>query len=588
MLYDSKMIFEDQLSRLKSDSKKHGTQGGEIDFSLLVDGLSAEREQGITIDVAYRFFSTKVRKFIVADTPGHEEYTRNMATGASTADLAIILIDARKGILTQTRRHSFIAQLLGIKNILVAVNKMDLVGYDEAIYAKIITDYKEFAAEIGLENISSIPLSALKGDNITNRSDQMTWYGGPPLMEYLETAEIESEQQESPFRFPVQLVNRPNLNFRGFSGTIASGTINVGDEIVTLPSGRISKIKSIITWNKEHQTAAATQAVTLTLEDEIDISRGDIIARTNDRPEITDQFQAHIIWMNDKPLLKGREYLFKTCNKTVNGTVTEISCKINVNDMKHEPAKTLELNEVGIANISLHELISFDRYGVNRTTGSFIIIDRITNDTVGCGMINFGLRRAANIHIQDLAIDDEARAKQKNQTPSVLWLTGLSASGKSTIANLLEKKLFALHKHSYLLDGDNIRHGLSRDLGFKDQDRAENIRRIGEVSKLMNSAGLIVLASFISPFRTERRMLRDLIGENYVEIYIDTPLEICEKRDPKGLYKKARAGEIKNFTGIDSPYEAPLDPDLRIDGADHSPEESAQLIIEYLEKNALI
>ena len=588
MLYDSKLIFKDQLSSLKAESKKHGTQNGKIDFALLVDGLAAEREQGITIDVAYRFFATEKRKFIVADTPGHEEYTRNMATGASTAGLAIILIDARKGVLKQTKRHSFITDLLGIKNILVAVNKMDLVNYDEKTYEQIKEDYLSFAADLGTENISFIPLSALKGDNMISLSKAMPWYEGSPLLEFLETVEIEGDKSQNPFRFPVQLVNRPHLNFRGFSGTIASGSIKVGDEIITLPSGRISKIKSIITWQKTEKEAFADQAVTLTLEDEIDISRGDIIAKRNERPEITDQFQAHVIWMHDKPLLKGRTYLFKSCNKSVNGAVTEISCKVNVNNMQHEPAKILELNEVGIVNISLHELIAFDRYGVNKTTGSFIITDKITNDTVGCGMINFGLRRAANIHVQDLAIDDDARAKQKSQQACVLWLTGLSASGKSTIANLLEKKLFALGKHSYLLDGDNIRHGLNRDLGFTDQDRAENIRRTGETAKLMTKAGLIVVASFISPFRAERQMLKELIGDKYIEIFIDTPLEVCEKRDPKGLYKKARRGEIQNFTGLDSPYEVPLSPSLIIDGAHLSPEESASKIIDFLEKNNLI
>ena len=588
MLYDSKLIFEDQLSSLKAESKKHGTQNGKIDFALLVDGLTAEREQGITIDVAYRFFATEKRKFIVADTPGHEEYTRNMATGASTADLAIILIDARKGVLKQTKRHSFITDLLGIKNTLVAVNKMDLVDYDEKIYEKIKEDYLNFAVGLGTENISFIPLSALNGDNMISPSKAMAWYEGSPLLEFLETVEIESDKSQSPFRFPVQLVNRPHLNFRGFSGTIASGSIKVGDEIITLPSGRISKIKSIITWQKSHEEAFADQAVTLTLEDEIDISRGDIIAKRNERPEITDQFQAHVIWMHDKPLLKGQTYLFKSCNKSVNGAVTEISCKVNINNMQHEPAKILELNEVGIVNISLHELIAFDRYGVNKTTGSFIITDKITNDTVGCGMINFGLRRAANIHVQDLAIDEDARAKQKSQQARVLWLTGLSASGKSTTANLLEKKLFALGKHSYLLDGDNIRHGLNRDLGFTDQDRAENIRRTGETAKLMTKAGLIVVASFISPFRAERQMLKELIGDKYIEVFIDTPLEVCENRDPKGLYKKARRGEIQNFTGLDSPYEVPLSPSLTIDGAHLSPEESANKIIDFLEKNNLI
>lgn len=588
LLYDSKLILEDQLTALTEESKTSGTQGGEIDFALLVDGLAAEREQGITIDVAYRFFETDKRKFIVADTPGHEEYTRNMATGASTADLAIILIDARKGILAQTKRHSYIAKTLGINNILVAVNKMDQIYYSEEVFYQIQQDYKLFAKKLGITNISFIPISALKGENIAQKSQVINWYNGPSLIEFLETIEIPQEQEEQAFRLPVQLVNRPNLDFRGYSGTIASGEITKGDQIVTLPSGKNSFVKQIMWDNREQDTAVADQAVTLVLGNEIDISRGDIISKITEIPEVTDQFQAHIIWMSEDEMLSGRNYLFKTCNKTTPGTITKIDHKIDIRDLSQSEAKTLSLNEIGVANVSLQEKIAFDRYGDNRATGSFIIIDRITNDTVGCGMIDFGLRRASNIRWQDLSIDKQAHAVQKLQKPSVLWFTGFSGSGKSTIANLVEKQLYAAGKHSYLLDGDNVRHGLTRDLGFTDQDRVENIRRVGEVAKLMSDAGLIVLTSFISPFINERQMVSELLGENYIEIFIDTPLDICEKRDPKVLYKKARNGEVSNFTGIDSIYEAPQNPDIRVKTDHLSPDESALLIIKHLKDNDLI
>ncbi|MBL4603151.1 MAG: sulfate adenylyltransferase subunit CysN [Emcibacteraceae bacterium] len=588
LLYDSNLILEDQLAALTKDSKTNGTQGGEIDFALLVDGLAAEREQGVTIDVAYRFFETDKRKFIVADTPGHEEYTRNMATGASTADLAIILIDARKGVLSQTKRHSYIAKTLGIKHILVAVNKMDQMYYSEEVFFQIQQDYNLFSKKLGIENVSFIPISALKGENVAQKSHVINWYNGPSLIEFLETIEISQEQENQAFRLPVQWVNRPNLDFRGFAGTIASGEIRKGDQIVTLPSGKTSFVKQIIYDNREQISAVADQAITVVLENEIDISRGDIISKVAQKPEITDQLQAHIIWMSEDEMLAGRNYLFKTCNKTTSGVVTKIKHKINVNDLSQSETKTLSLNEIGVVNISLQEKIAFDTYDHNRTTGSFIIIDRITNDTVGCGMIDFGLRRASNIRWQELSIDKHAHATQKMQKPAVLWFTGLSGSGKSTIANLVEKKLYAVGKHSYLLDGDNVRHGLTRDLGFTDQDRVENIRRVGEVAKLMSDAGLIVLTSFISPFINEREMVRELLGHDYIEIFIDTPLNVCQERDPKGLYKKVKNGEVKNFTGIDSPYEVPQNPDILVKTDQLSPEDSALLIIKHLEDNNFI
>ncbi|MFC4347196.1 sulfate adenylyltransferase subunit CysN [Kordiimonas lipolytica] len=589
LLYDSKLIFEDQLSALEADSKKMGTQGQEIDFALLVDGLAAEREQGITIDVAYRFFSTDKRKFIVADTPGHEQYTRNMATGASTADVAILLIDARRGVLTQTRRHSFICSLLGIKRIVLAVNKMDLVDYSQKVLNDIEVEYREFAKDFGFAEIVSIPLSALKGDNILTKSENTPWYDGPTLMNYLETVPVGDARQAADFRLPVQWVNRPNLDFRGFSGTIASGTIRPGDPIKVLPSAVESTVKSIVTYDGELDEAVAGEAITLTLNDEIDISRGDVIAGKDHPCEVADQFEAKIIWMAEEQMLPGRPYLFKTANKTIPGLVTDLKHKVNVNTLEHTAAKKLELNEIGICNIALDSRIAFDPYGINRDTGAFIIIDRITNSTVGVGMIDFALRRASNIHWQALDVDKIARADMKHQRPAVLWFTGLSGSGKSTIANIVEKRLFARGRHTYTLDGDNVRHGLNQDLGFTDADRVENIRRVGEVAKLMVDAGLVVMTSFISPFRAERRMVHDLMDEGeFIEVYVDTPIEVCAERDPKGLYKKAKAGEIKNFTGYDSPYEAPERADIHVNTEKMSAEDCADVIIAYLEENGYL
>ncbi len=588
LLYDSKLIFEDQLASLEQDSKKVGTQGGDIDFALLVDGLAAEREQGITIDVAYRFFSTDKRKFIVADTPGHEQYTRNMATGASSADVAVILIDARKGILTQTRRHSFIVNLLGIRHAVVAINKMDLVDYSEDVCKQIEADYREFATNLNFSSITFVPMSALKGDNITEKSSQMDWYSGPPLMSVLEDIDISQTTEGAAFRLPVQWVNRPNLDFRGFSGTIAAGQVKVGDQIIALPSGKTSSVKSIVTYDGDMESAVADQAVTLTLNDEIDISRGDVISEIGKRPETTDQLQAQVIWMHDQPLLPGRPYLIKTTNKTISGEVMDIKYKINVNSLEHEAGKTLALNEVGICTINLDNPIVFEPYKHTAALGSFIMIDKITNVTVAAGMVDFGLRRATNVHWQAVDVDKSVRAKQKRQKPVVLWFTGLSASGKSTIANLVEKKLHSLGKHTYLLDGDNVRHGLNKDLGFVDADRVENIRRVGEVSKLMVDAGLIVLTAFISPFRAERRMVRDMMEEHeFLEVFVDTPLELCEQRDPKGLYKKARRGEIKNFTGFDSPYEQPERADIHLHTADMTAEEAADAVINAIEEKYL-
>ncbi len=585
LLYDSKMIFEDQLAALEADSKKVGTQGGELDFALLVDGLAAEREQGITIDVAYRFFSTDKRKFIVADTPGHEQYTRNMVTGASTADLAVILIDARKGVLTQTRRHSYLVSLLGIRRIVLAINKMDLVGYSQETFDRIVDDYAEFAKQIGLGEFVAIPVSGLRGDNITAPSEHTPWYRGPTLMGYLETVEVEDAAQHQPLRFPVQWVNRPNLDFRGFAGTIASGTVRPGDRVRVLPSGRESTVTRVVTMDGDLDRGIAGQSVTLTLADEIDISRGDVIARPDNLPGVADQFEAVVVWMADEPMLPGRPYWLKTGTKQVTATITEPKYKVNVNTLEHLAAKKLELNEIGVCNLSLDQSIAFDAYHECRETGSFILIDRMTNATVGAGMIHFALRRSQNIHWQALDVNKRSRAAIKGQQPAVLWLTGLSGAGKSTIANLVEKKLHALGKHTYLLDGDNVRHGLNRDLGFTDADRVENIRRVSEVSKLMADAGLIVLVSFISPFRAERRMARALFQEGeFHEVHVDTPIAIAETRDPKGLYKKARRGELKNFTGIDSPYEAPESPEIYVDTQKNSPEQSAEAIVDYLQQ----
>ncbi len=589
LLYDSKLIFEDQLNALENDSKKMGTQGEDIDFALLVDGLAAEREQGITIDVAYRFFSTDKRKFIVADTPGHEQYTRNMATGASMADVAILLVDARKGILIQTRRHSFIASLLGIKHVVVAVNKMDLVEYSQKVLQDIELAYRKFATGLNIQHITCIPLSALKGDNILAKSDAMPWYDGPSLMHFLETVQVEDGRSEGPLRLPVQWVNRPNLDFRGFSGTITAGSVSVGDAIKVLPSAVTTIVKSIVTYDGDIPQAVAGEAVTLTLEDEVDISRGDIIAGIDDPCEAADQFESKIIWMAQEALLPGRPYLIKTVNQTVPGTITDLKHKVNVNTLEHVAGKQLELNEIGVCNISLDSRIAFDPYAENREMGSFIIIDRMTNNTVGAGMIDFALRRASNIHWQAMDVDKETRANMKRQTPATLWFTGFSGSGKSTIANIVEKRLFAMDRHTYVLDGDNVRHGLNQDLGFTDVDRVENIRRVGEVSKLMVDAGLMVLTSFISPFRSERRLVRSMMHDReFIEVFIDTPIEVCAERDPKGLYQKAKAGEIKNFTGFDSPYEVPETAEIHVKTDQFSAEECADQIITYLETHGYL
>ena len=589
LLYDSKMIFEDQLATLESDSKRMGTQGQDIDFALLVDGLAAEREQGITIDVAYRFFATEKRKFIVADCPGHEQYTRNMVTGASTADLAVILVDARKGILTQTRRHSFLVSLIGIRKVVLAVNKMDLVGFDQAIFDQIVSDYRAFAAQIGLNDVTAIPISGLRGDNIASRSEATPWFDGPVLIDHLETVPLdEARRQQGDLRLPVQWVNRPNLDFRGFTGQIASGVVRPGDTIRVLPSGKQSKVARIVTYDGDLDLAVAGQSVTLTLEDEIDCSRGDIIASGNP-PEVADQFETTLIWMAEDAMLPGRSYWLKIGSKLVAATVTEPKYKINVNTLEHLAAKSLTLNEIGVCNISLDQQIAFDPYKDNADTGGFILIDRMTNATIGAGLINFALRRSQNIHWQALDVNKTSRADLKGQRPAVLWFTGLSGSGKSTIANLVEKQLFALGRHTTVLDGDNVRHGLNRDLGFTDADRVENIRRVAEVSKLMVEAGLITLVSFISPFRSERQMARDLVETSeFIEIFVDTPLAVAEERDVKGLYKKARSGALKNFTGIDSPYEAPVTPEIHIDTTKMTPEQAADLIVERLRDRGLI
>ena len=585
LLYDSKMIFEDQLAALESDSRKVGTQGGDIDFALLVDGLAAEREQGITIDVAYRFFSTDRRKFIVADTPGHEQYTRNMVTGGSTADLAVILIDARKGVLTQTRRHSYLVSLLGIRHVVLAVNKMDLVGFDQARFDEIVADYRAFGAQIGINEFLAIPISGLKGDNITSLSAATPWYAGPSLMEHLETVEVEDRLSSAPFRMPVQWVNRPNLDFRGFSGLIAAGEVRPGDTLRVLPSGQTSQVARIVTKDGDLERAVSGQSVTITLKDEIDISRGDVLAAADSPPEVADQFETTIVWMAEEPMLPGRPYWLKIGAKLAAAQVAEPKYKVNVNTLEHLAAKQLELNEIGVCNISVDRNLAFDPYTQNKDTGGFILIDRLTNATVGAGMIHFALRRSHNIHWQALDVSRASRAAAKGQQPAVLWFTGLSGAGKSTIANLVEKRLAALGRHTYLLDGDNVRHGLNRDLGFTDADRVENIRRVAEVAKLMADAGLIVLVSFISPFRAERRMARDMMAEGeFLEVFVDTTLAEAERRDVKGLYKKARAGELKNFTGIDSPYEAPENAEIHIDTTALSPEAAADLIVEALQK----
>jgi len=586
LLYDSKLIYEDQLASIEKDSRKSGTQGDKIDLALLVDGLAAEREQGITIDVAYRFFSTDKRKFIVADTPGHVQYTRNMATGASTADVAVLLIDARYGVQEQTRRHAYIVSLLGVKHVVVAINKMDINGFDQSIYNAIEVDFRDFAKDLNFDDITCIPMSALDGDNVTTKSEKSEWYKGPALLEYLEDVDVEAAQKEAPFRLPVQWVNRPNLDFRGFSGTVASGTINVGDEIIVIPSGKRSKVKEIVTHGGKLKTAVEDMAVTLTLKDEIDISRGDVICKTDHPAEQADQFQAKVLWMSEQEMFPGRQYLLKTTNKTVPASVTNLKHGIDINDFSEVAFKTLSLNEIGVVTLSLSAPIAFDAYDENRNMGSFVLIDRQTNKTVGVGMLDFALRRAKNVVWQDMDVSKSARAAQKLQKPGLLWFTGLSGSGKSTIANLVEKRLLDLGRHTYTLDGDNVRHGLNRDLGFTKEDRVENIRRIGEVARLMVDAGLITMASFISPYRAERQMARDLLEDGeFIEIFGNTPLNVAEDRDVKGLYAKARAGEIKNFTGIDSEYQAPQNAEIIVNTTEMSAEDAAEMIVDYLKSN---
>jgi bifunctional enzyme CysN/CysC len=584
LLYDAKMIFEDQLAALEADSKRVGTQGENIDFALLVDGLAAEREQGITIDVAYRYFATDRRKFIVADTPGHEQYTRNMVTGASTADLAVILIDARKGVLTQTRRHSYLAHLIGIRNLVLAVNKMDLIEYDQRKYDDIVGNYRAFALSIGINDFVAIPISGLGGDNISKRSDRMPWYRGPSLVEHLETVEFDANAAEdSAFRMPVQWVNRPNLDFRGFAGTIASGRVAPGDKIRVLPSGKLSQVSRIVTYDGDLDQAVATQSVTICLTDEIDCSRGDVIVAADAPAEVADQFEATIVWMSEEPLLVGRQYWLKLATQTATASIHAPKYQIDVNTMEHLAAKTFELNSIGVANLVTDKPIVFEPYEANHELGAFILINKLTNATVAAGMLHFSLRRSQNIHRQALEVSREAHARLKHQQPAVLWFTGLSGAGKSTIANLVEKKLHRMNRHTFLLDGDNVRHGLNKDLGFTDADRVENIRRIGEVAKLMTDAGLIVIPAFISPFRAQRQLVRDMMEQDeFMEIYIDTPLQVAEHRDVKGLYKKARSGKLANFTGVDSPYEPPVSPEIHINTAAMTPAQAASLIVDRL------
>ena len=584
LLYESKLIFEDHLTALEADSRTIGTQGGELDFALLVDGLAAEREQGITIDVAYRFFSTEARKFIVADTPGHEQYTRNMVTGASTADLAVILIDARRGVLTQTRRHSYLVSLLGIRHVVLAINKLDLCDYSEDVFRTISDEYRSFASEIGLHDVTAIPISALRGDNITEPSPRTPWYSGPTLIDHLETVEIDGAVQAEPFRMPIQWVNRPDLDFRGFCGRVVRGTVHPGDPVRVLPSGRRTSIARVILNGSDVDEAVASESITLTLADEIDVSRGDVLASEADPPEVADQFEAHIVWMSEHPMLPGRPYLLKIGTRTVSATLAHPKYKVNVNTMEHTAAATLELNDIGVGNINLDRPIAFDPYTENREMGGFILIDRFDNATVGAGLLHFALRRSANIHWQAVEVHKEARSALKAQRPALIWLTGFSGAGKSTIANIVERKLHRLGRHTYLLDGDNVRHGLNKDLGFTDADRVENIRRIAEVASLMVDAGLIVIASFISPFRAEREFARSCVrpGE-FIEVFVDTPLAVAESRDPKGLFRKARRGELFNFTGVDSPYERPTDPEMRIDTTQMLPDDAADAIILMLQ-----
>ncbi|AMA58980.1 sulfate adenylyltransferase subunit CysN [Bradyrhizobium sp. CCGE-LA001] len=589
LLHDSKQIFQDQLSALAKDSARYGTTGGDIDLALLVDGLEAEREQGITIDVAYRFFGTPKRSFIVADTPGHEQYTRNMATGASNSDLAVLLVDARKGVLVQTRRHSLICSLLGLRHVVLAVNKIDLVSYQASVFERIVSDYRVFASKLGFSSIEAIPISARDGDNVTSRSRKTPWYDGPTLLEYLETVDVAHGTADKPFRFPVQWVNRPGPDFRGFAGTVASGTIHPGDPIIAAGSGQTSSVKELITYEGPQASAGAGDAVTLVLADEIDIARGDLLVSPASRPEVSDQFAAHIIWMSDQPLIPGRSYLARIGTKTTPVSVTGIKYKIDVNTREHLAAPTLGLNDIGFCNLSTGAPVAFDPYEENRKTGSFIMIDRLTNDTLGAGMIAFGLRRGTNIPWQATLIGKAERAAHKQQKPAIIWFTGLSGAGKSTIANIVERRLHAAGHHTMMLDGDNVRHGLNRDLGFTEADRVENIRRAGEVAKLLVDAGLIVLCSFISPYRAEREMIRRLVADGeFIEVFVDTPIEECARRDPKGLYAKAKAGTIKNFTGFDAPYEAPERPEIHLHTIGQQPEQLAHHLIAKLTELGLI
>jgi bifunctional enzyme CysN/CysC len=589
LLYEQSLILDDQLAALERDSKRHGTDGDNIDFALLVDGLEAEREQGITIDVAYRYVSTPRRSFIIADTPGHEQYTRNMATAASCASLAILLVDARKGLLTQTCRHAAIVSLIGIGHVVLAVNKIDLTGFDQAGFDKIVADFTSFAAPLGFKSITPIPISARHGDNVSARSENTPWHKGPALLDFLESVDVEEVQSGKPFRFPVQWVNRPHLDFRGFAGTIASGTIRPGDEITVAASGKSSKVARIVTADGDLESASAGEAVTLTLADELDIARGDVLSDPKSRPEVADQFAAHLIWMSEDKLLPGRSYLLKSGSRTVPVTVTELKHRLDVNTLGQMAARTLSLNEVGVCNLATTVPIAFDPYADNHSTGSFILIDRATNATAAAGLIAHGLRRATNIHLQGLNVAKIDRARLNNQKPAALWFTGLSGSGKSTIANLVESRLYARGARTILLDGDNIRHGLNRDLGFTEVDRVENIRRVGEIAKLMTEAGLIVLCSFISPFRADRQLVREMLDKGeFIEIFVDTPIEDCIARDPKGLYKKAIAGEIKNFTGIDQPYEAPVDPELVVARDGQTAVQAAAAIVAELALRGII
>ncbi|MGI8536070.1 MAG: sulfate adenylyltransferase subunit CysN [Mycobacteriales bacterium] len=589
LLFESKLVFEDHLAALEVDSRRVGTQGDQLDFALLVDGLGAEREQGITIDVAYRFFSTERRKFIVADTPGHEQYTRNMVTGASTADVAVILVDARQGVLTQTRRHSYLVSLLGIRTVAVAVNKLDLVGYSEPVFDRIEAEYRAFAAEIGLQDITCIPISALRGDNITGHSEHTPWYTGPTLIDYLETVEVEDDRQAGPFRLPVQWVNRPDLDFRGFSGEIVGGTVRVGDRVRVVPAGTVSRVARIVTIDGDLRQAVTGQSVTLTLTDEVDCSRGDVLCDADEPAATADQFNAHVVWMARDELRPGRAYLVKIGARTVGASLSGPEFRIDVNTLEQGPAPTLQLNEIGVCDVRLDRIIAFDRYVDNRDMGGFIVIDRLTNDTVAAGLLRAPLRQSRNVHWQAVKVDKNAHASLKGHRPCVVWFTGLSGAGKSTIADLVEQRLHASGVHTYLLDGDNVRHGLSQDLGFDEVDRHENLRRIAEVSRLMVDAGLVVLTAFISPFRTERSLARALVGEGeFVEVFVDTPLDVAEQRDTKGLYAKARRGELPDFTGIDSPYEPPDHPEVRVDSTATTPEQAADAVVEHLRRRGLL